>query len=83
MVANQDTRRIVGIEDMQCWVFCNAMDRLHLTGSECASVFEKHRIMNYIEDCYDILHVSGYDAILTGIEEIVRKDGETDGMSAG
>lgn len=80
MVASRSAGRSAGIEDMQCWVFCDAMDRWHLSGSECARVFENHKIMNYIEDCYDILHVSGYEAVLREIDEIIGKDGGPDGL---
>lgn len=69
------TQREIDIADMQCWVFRLAQKKWNLSPSQCADLFENHRLLEYISDCYDILHVSGYQRAVEELEEILRVDG--------
>ncbi len=44
---------------------------------EANALFNKHRIWQYIEECYDTLHMSGDEYILDDIDEIVAAQGGT------
>lgn len=64
-----------GIADMQCWVFRKAQKKWNLSPAVCAEVFKKHELLRYIADCYELLHVSGYERALEDVEEILRREG--------
>ncbi len=44
---------------------------------EANKIFKDCNIWNYIEDCYDTLHISGDEYILNDIAKIVAAKGET------
>ena len=63
------------IADMQASVFRKAQKKWKLTGSECADVFEKYKLFEFIRDCYDSLHTASYDCALRDVEVILEKNG--------
>lgn len=65
----------IDIDDMSCWVFRMAQKRWHKTPSECAALFKKYNLFNYIEECYEILHVSGYECVVNDLEDILESKG--------
>lgn len=44
---------------------------------ECADIFQKYDLLTFISECYDLLHVSGYQRILEDIEDILHTKGVT------
>jgi len=67
----------IDITDMQCWVFRMAQKKWKLSARECADIFKKYDILRFIEECYDTLHLSGYQTALEEVEEILASNGVT------
>lgn len=65
----------IDVADMQCWAFRLAQDRWGVSARACADVFEKYGLLGFIEECYGILHVSGYESVVDELETIVRRRG--------
>ena len=65
----------LGIADMQCWVFRNAQRRWNISPSACVRIFKEHDLLGFISECYDLLHVSGYERALDDIESILHSKG--------
>ena len=63
------------IHHMQCWLFRNAQTKWNKTPAETAQLFDKYALFKYIEDCYEILHVSSYLSALNDLEEILAANG--------
>ena len=68
-------QRQIGIADMQCWVFRHAQKKWNLSPLECTSIFKKYDLLGFISECYDLLHVSSYQAALDDVEDILRSKG--------
>lgn len=69
------SQRQIGIADMQCWIFRNAQRKWKLSPIECADIFKKYGLLDFIAECYDLLHVSSYQCALDDVEEILHKKG--------
>lgn len=67
--------RQVDISDMQCWLFRMAEKRWKKSSHECAELFRKYDVLSFIRDCYDILHLSGYECTLDDVETMLRNRG--------
>lgn len=65
----------IDITDMQCWVFRLAQKKWNISAKKCTEIFKKYDILRYIEECYDKLHVSGYQAALEDVEDILAGNG--------
>ena len=63
------------ISHMQCWIFRLAQRKWNKTPQEVASLFERFDIFSYIEECYDILHLSSYQHVLADVEAILERGG--------
>ena len=63
------------IHHMQCWLFRNAQVKWNKTPSETADLFGRYGLFKYIEDCYELLHVSSYSSALNDLEEILAVNG--------
>ncbi len=63
------------INDMQCWIFRHAQKKWGLTASACADLFKRYQIFDFIEKCYDILHLSSYSCALGDVEKLLRNRG--------
>lgn len=63
------------IADMQCWVFRMAQKRWQISAAKCADIFEQYQILDFIHDCYDILHLSSYECALDEIERMLKNKG--------
>ncbi|MBQ6479843.1 MAG: DUF3791 domain-containing protein [Anaerolineaceae bacterium] len=50
--------------------FCN---RYHLSSESANNIFKKYKIWNYIESCYELLHINGDDYIMNDIEKLLEK----------
>lgn len=69
--------RMIDIADMQCWVFRMAQKKWKLNPEECAAIFKKYEVLDFISSCYDILHLSSYQCALEDIEETLKNKGES------
>jgi hypothetical protein len=43
-----------------------------LSGREVIAAFRRHNILNYLEDCYEILHIEGGLAIAERIKKVME-----------
>ena len=69
------SREQIGIADMQCRVFRMAQTKWKMTSAQCADLFEMYRILDFISDCYDTLHLSSYQCALNDVEELLHNKG--------
>lgn len=60
---------------METRVFREFCNRYHLPSEKVNNIFNSHNIWNYIESCYELLHVNGDDYILKDIECLLKKQG--------
>lgn len=67
--------RNIDIEDMQCWVFRMAQTRWKMPAKKCAKLFKEYDIWEFIEECYDILHLNSYNCVLNDIEVLLKNKG--------
>lgn len=58
---------------MQIRLFRRACEKWNRTNNECADIFDKYEIDDYIKDLYEILHVQGDEANLNDIEDYISK----------
>ena len=65
------------LADMQCWVFRMAQQKWHKSPSACADLFEQHRLLKFMDECYEILHQSGYAHVVCELEQVLQHDGVT------
>ena len=65
----------IGISHMQCWLFRLAETTWQRSPSEIKAIFKKHKIFEYISECYDSLHLMGYECILERIEALLLREG--------
>lgn len=62
----------IAICDMQSWVFRHAQKNWNITARECADLFQKYDLLTFISECYDLLHLRGYQRALEDIEDILH-----------
>lgn len=65
----------INISHMQCWLFRMAQSKWNKTPAETASLFKQYDVFAFVEECYDILHLSSYGYALTCIEKMLAKKG--------
>ncbi len=63
------------IQEMKCFAFRIAQTRWHVTPCRCAEIFALCGAYGFIEECYDILHLSGYECVVNDIEKIAAAEG--------
>ena len=61
---------------MKCWLFRNATIRWKLSPAQTANLFKKYGFYQFVTDCYELLHVSGYDCALDELENVLAVNGE-------
>lgn len=69
------SNRDLDIADMKCWVFHMAQVRWNMTPKNCAEIFKRYNVLKFIEECYDLLHLSSYECALNDVEELLRNQG--------
>lgn len=69
------SERQIDIADMQCWVFRMAQTKWKISSDDCANLFKKYDILGFISDCYDILHLNGYECVLHDVEMLLKNRG--------
>ena len=60
---------------MEVRVFREFLNRFKMKSSEAYLLFEENDIWGYIESCYDVLHLSGDEAVLNDVQKILQKNG--------
>ena len=60
---------------MEMRVFIEFLHRFSMKPKDANYIFEKHGIWNYIEDCYDVLHMNGDEYVLNDVVMILQKKG--------
>ena len=68
----------IGINEvlfMEMRLFRQFRERFGQSASKTNELWNAYGIWNYIEDCYNTLHVSGDEYILSDITEILRSKG--------
>ena len=63
----------IDIMDMECRLFRMAQKEWKLNPSECAKIFSRYKVFDFIEDCYDSLHLSSYKCALDDIHTLLAK----------
>ena len=63
------------IADMECWVFRMAQKKWHMSGKECAQLFQKYDVLGFIDECYDSLHLNSYECALRDVETLLKNKG--------
>ena len=63
------------IADMQCWLFRMAQKKWNITSEQCTAIFRKYHLLDFIADCYDLLHLSSYSCALEDIEQLLANQG--------
>lgn len=63
------------VADMQCWVFRMAQRKWNMSAQECSKLFRKFDIFGFIDECYDILHLNGYNCVVNDIETLLKNRG--------
>ncbi len=52
-----------------------ATEKWHKTTAECAAIFEKFHIYEYIENLYEVFHVQGDEANFNEIQSYLKAQG--------
>ncbi len=65
------------INHMKCYLFRMAQEKWNLSPSKTASIFNENKLFDYIADCYDSLHLSSYQLVLSDLETILKNKGVT------
>ncbi len=65
----------VSVTDMQCRIFRMAEKKWKITPEECVELFRKYDIFGFIEECYELLHLNGYNCVLDDIETLLKNQG--------
>lgn len=65
------------IADMQCIVFRKAQKKWSLSPKDCAKIFRKYKLLDFIKSCYEVLHISSYNCVVEDLEDILKSKGVT------
>ena len=60
---------------MQIRLFRQFCDKYRLAAADANRLFNQCRIWQYIEECYDVLHLSGDELILNDVSRILSAKG--------
>ena len=60
---------------IQIRLFRLAQDRWNIDEEKCSDIFNKYKIYDYIETCYDFFHIQGYETNLSDIELYLKNNG--------
>lgn len=60
---------------IQIHLFRLAQEKWNLNEQTCSEIFNKYKIYDYIETCYEFFHVQGDEANLSDIEEYLKNNG--------
>ena len=60
---------------IQIRLFRLAQDRWNIDEEKCSDIFNKYKIYDYIETCYDFFHIQGDETNLADIELYLKNNG--------
>ncbi len=60
---------------IQIRLFRLAQSKWNLDEERCSTIFNKYKIYDYIETCYEFFHVQGDEANLSDIENYLKNNG--------
>ena len=60
---------------IQIHLFRLAQSKWNLDEEKCSELFNKYKIYDYIETCYEFFHVQGDEANLNDIENYLKNNG--------
>ncbi len=60
---------------IQIRLFRLFQSKWNLDEQKCSELFNKYKIYDYIETCYEFFHVQGDDANLADIEQYLKNNG--------
>ena len=60
---------------IQIRLFRLAQNKWNLDEKKCSKIFNKYKIYDYIETCYEFFHVQGDEANLSDIENYLKNIG--------
>ena len=60
---------------METRIFREFCEKMKITAKKANELFNNFKIWDYIESCYDMLHLSGDECVLNDIEKILKKRG--------
>ncbi len=63
------------INHMKCYLFCMAQEKWNTNPELTAKIFNENKLFDYIENCYDSLHLSSYQLALNDLETILKNRG--------
>ncbi|WP_165248634.1 DUF3791 domain-containing protein [Adlercreutzia sp. ZJ141] len=67
--------RQIDVADMQCWLLRMAQVAWRMPAGEVAILFRDQGVFDYIDDLYDLLHVSSYQCALGDVERYLQVRG--------
>jgi hypothetical protein len=60
---------------MQVRLLRLASEKWHTTIQKASRMFEKYGILKFIEDCYDVFHTEGDEAVFDEISVVLNRKG--------
>jgi hypothetical protein len=60
---------------MQVRLLRLASEKWHTTIQKASRVFEKYEILKFVEDCYDVFHTEGDEAVFDEISVVLNHKG--------
>ena len=57
---------------MQVRIFRKFAARHRMNTQETLELFQKYGLLDFISECYDLLHLSGDECVLDDIDELLR-----------
>ena len=60
---------------LKCWLFRNAEVKWKKSPEYVNELFAKLKIYDYVEESYELLHVSSYESALNEVEAIAKANG--------
>lgn len=60
---------------MEARVFREFCNRMSIPAKKANEIFNNYKIWEYIESCYETLHLSGDECVIDDIEHILAKRG--------
>lgn len=67
--------RTIDIADMQCRVFRMAQKKWKLPTEQCVELFRKYGLLEFLADCYDVLHTRSNECAVADLEDILKANG--------
>lgn len=60
---------------METRIFSEFCERKKIKAKEANLIFNTYKIWDYIENCYDMLHINGDENVLNDVDIILKRQG--------